>query len=352
MKYKADAYMIIDLQYGSTGKGLLAGYLAETMQPDVLAAAWMPNAGHTYINANGRKWIHRMLPNGIVSPKLTTVLLGAGSAIDIEVLYAEVKASVDLMAGKTIIIHPNAAVVLPKHVQHEQQNYARIGSTMKGSGAAIINRIERNPEDNPTAAIQLPKSYFDAMARLGVKLVVDKEAYDQAIINAERIQIEGAQGYSLSIYNGFYPYTTSRDITPHQVLADTNMPFGLYVEVYGTMRTFPIRVANRYNEAGEMIGTSGGCYPDQEEIEWESIGLQPELTTVTKLPRRIFTFSMEQAKEATWRCSPNYLFLNFCNYLSEEEADELMLEIEEETGVPVVYAGWGASKDDIIKRDY
>ena len=44
MKYKADAYMIIDLQYGSTGKGLLAGYLAETMQPDVLAAAWMPNA--------------------------------------------------------------------------------------------------------------------------------------------------------------------------------------------------------------------------------------------------------------------------------------------------------------------
>ncbi|WP_369676595.1 adenylosuccinate synthetase, partial [Enterococcus faecium] len=96
--------------------------------------------------------------------------------------------------------------------------------------------------------------------RLGVKLVVDKEAYDQAIINAERIQIEGAQGYSLSIYNGFYPYTTSRDITPHQVLADTNMPFGLYVEVYGTMRTFPISVANRYNEAGEMIGTSGGCY--------------------------------------------------------------------------------------------
>ena len=78
------AYMILDLQFGSTGKGLLAGYLAKTKQPDVVVTAWGPNAGHTYIDEDGREYIHRMLANGIVSPKLKTVLIGPGSVLVID----------------------------------------------------------------------------------------------------------------------------------------------------------------------------------------------------------------------------------------------------------------------------
>ena len=62
--------VIVDLQFGSTGKGLLAGYLAETTKPDTVITAWAANAGHTYINADGRKFVHTMLANGIVSPNL------------------------------------------------------------------------------------------------------------------------------------------------------------------------------------------------------------------------------------------------------------------------------------------
>ena len=50
----AKAYMILDLQFGSTGKGLLAGFLAKSRQPDVVITAWGPNAGHTYIDENRR----------------------------------------------------------------------------------------------------------------------------------------------------------------------------------------------------------------------------------------------------------------------------------------------------------
>ena len=94
------ATIICDMQFGSTGKGLIAGYLAERDQPDVVVTAWSANAGHTYINSEGRKWVHCMLANGIVSPKLKTVLIGGGSQMSIPVLLKEIEGSVDLLQGQ------------------------------------------------------------------------------------------------------------------------------------------------------------------------------------------------------------------------------------------------------------
>lgn len=321
------AYMILDLQFGSTGKGLLAGYLAKTMQPDVVVTAWGPNAGHTYIDENGREFIHRMLANGIVSPKLKTVLIGPGSVLDIDCLMKEIASCRDLLVGKEIIIHPHAAVVTKEHCEIEKRN-VKIGSTMKGTGAAVIGRIERDPENSPVAIDNIPMEWLDEIAQMGIAIEVHDEHYDDAIKMAEVVQIEGAQGYSLSIYHGFYPYCTSRDVTPAQVMADTAMPFSIIPEVYGTLRTFPIRVANRYNEQGEMVGTSGPGYLDQKELDWvEDLGMEPELTTVTKLPRRIFSFSVAQTKEACFRCGPTKLFLNFVNYLEKNQALALIDQI-------------------------
>ena len=321
------AYMILDLQFGSTGKGLLAGYLATTMQPDVVATAWGPNAGHTYIDDNGRTFIHCMLANGVVSPKLKVLLIGPGSVLDLDGLMKEIASCKDLLVGKEIVIHPAAAVVTQQHRDIEKRN-VKIGSTMKGTGAAVISRIERDPDNNPTAIEAIPMEWLDEVASMGIAIEVNDQSYDRAIKAAELIQIEGAQGYSLSIYNGFYPYTTSRDITPAQVMADTAMPFSLIPEVYGTLRTFPIRVANRFDEDGNMIGTSGPCYMDQKELDWVAdLGMEPELTTVTKLPRRIFSFSMEQTREACFRCGPTKLFLNFVNYLEKNKALALIDQI-------------------------
>lgn len=340
------AYMILDLQYGSTGKGLLAGYLAEQKQPDVVATAWMPNAGHTYIDGRGRKYVHCMLANGIVSPKLKTVLIGAGSVIDTVGLMKEITNARDNLIGKRIIIHPHAVVVTQAHRDEERKN-VKIGSTMKGSGAAIVDRIARNPDASPVAEECIEQSWLDAIAQMGIAIQVSATEYDDAIRDAELIQIEGAQGYSLSIYHGQYPYTTSRDVTPAQVMADTCMPWNLDVEVYGTMRTYPIRVANRYDENGKMIGTSGGCYNDQEEIEWSDIGIEAEKTTVTKLPRRIFTFSEQQTREAIFRCAPDYIFLNFVNYLTSKEQLDDMISIIAECGGNVTHIGTGATKNDV-----
>lgn len=345
---KTKAYMIIDMQYGSTGKGLLAGYLAEQKKPDVVATAWMPNAGHTYIDGNGRKFVHCMLANGIVSPRLTTVLIGAGSVIDLDGLKREITESRDLLKHKTIIIHPHAAIVTQAHRDEERKN-VKIGSTMKGSGAAIVDRIARDPDNQPIAEEQITQGWLDSIAYMGINIMINEDEYDNAIRNAELIQIEGAQGYSLSIYHGQYPYTTSRDVTPNQVMADTCMPWNLDVEVYGTLRTYPIRVANRYDEDGKMIGTSGGCYNDQHEIEWSEIGIEAEKTTVTKLPRRIFTFSQMQTREAIFRCAPDHIFLNFVNYLKDESDLDAMVDLISECGGTVTHLGYGATASDVYE---
>lgn len=349
------AYMIIDMQYGSTGKGLLAGYLAENMCPDVVATAWGPNAGHTYIDSKGREFVHRMLANGIVSPALETVLIGPGSVLDIDCLMREIVSCQDLLIGKSIVIHPCAVVVTEKHLDIEKRN-VKIGSTMKGTGAAVISRIERDPDANPTADNCITYEWLDEIAGMGIRIAVSAADYDHAIKEASLIQIEGAQGYSLSIYHGMYPYTTSRDVTPAQVMADTAMPFSIIPEVYGTLRTFPIRVANRFDEDGNMVGTSGPCYHDQKELAWQDIGLEPELTTVTKLPRRIFTFSEEQTREAIFRCNPTKVFLNFINYLTDEQTHHLIgkinsiLQENNTTSIAKVeWVGTGPTVDHVMK---
>lgn len=342
-----EAYMILDLQFGSTGKGLLAGYLAKERKPDVVVTAWGPNAGHTYIASSGRKFVHRMLANGVVSPNLEKVLIGPGSVIDPACLFKEILECKDLLRGKQIIIHPKAAIVLPEHLEAEKANVS-IGSTMKGTGAAVIQRIERDPENNNVAENAFPLGILDMIRGQGIDIDINASNYAVSMLEAKLIQVEGAQGFSLSIYHGIYPYCTSRDVTPAQVMADCAIPYNIKPEVYGTMRTFPIRVANRFDEKGNIIGTSGPGYEDQVELSWEEVGVEPELTTVTQLPRRIFNFSYEQAAGAILQCAPSKLFLNFANYMKYEPFIDFLCRLEAEFGIEVEWVGVGPAHSDVL----
>lgn len=354
------ATIVVDAQFGSTGKGLIAGYLAERDQPDVVMTAWSANAGHTYIDANGRKFVHCMLANGIVSPALTHVLVGPGSQMDWQLFLDEIQQCADLLKGKTILVHENAAIITDAHRAEEQGPMTKIGSTKKGCGAAMIAKIRRNPDDQNTAGAMRSDLLLFAdviMLHHDISLrIVGNDEYMEAVYTANRIQVEGAQGFSLGINNGFYPYVTSRECTPAQVCVDVNLPLAFVDKVVATMRTYPIRVANRYNDKGEQIGWSGPCYPDQKELDWKAdLGMEAELTTVTKLPRRIFTFSYDQTKAALSVIRPDEVFLNFCNYMEPDEVAEVVGAIERaahELNIPgpmplTQYYGYGATVNDI-----
>jgi len=340
--------MVLDFQYGSTGKGLIAGYLAKRKDYDTAICAFATNAGHTYIDES--REIHVMtqqLPTAITSPTVKNVLIGPGSAIHLATLREELERYAPYLKGKNVLIHPHAAVVEDYHADYEvKDGRTKMGSTAKGVGEAYIERIRRDT-NNPNI-IRNRVSTADPICGM----IVTPDQYRDALAAAESVIVEGAQGFSLSMYHGQYPYTTSRDVTPWQVAADCGLPYrwASYVRVIGTMRTFPIRVNNR-------DGSSGPHYDDQYELSWEDIGLSPELTTVTKLPRRIFSFSQKQLQEAMFHCGGYWdtrLFLNFANYFKDgDDLSGLINEIERPTKLNmnngnVNWLGFGPDDKDVV----
>ncbi len=351
MVHQAD--MVMDFQYGSTGKGLIAGYLAKRGDYDTSVCSFATNAGHTYIDRS--RDVHLMtqqLPTGgLVSSTVKNILIGPGALIHGQTLLDEIQQNIRMLTGKKILIHPHAAVVEDYHAAEERSGgMTKIGSTAKGVGAAAIERIKRDPHDPNVAA----KRFYNTPLSPYVCTPAD---YDAVLNSAENVLIEGAQGFSLSIYHGQYPYTTSRDVTPWQIAADCGLPYrwASYVKVIGTMRTFPIRVNNR-------DGSSGPCYPDQTELLWshfDELGVMPEFTTVTKLQRRIFTFSQQQAAEAAFHCGGYWdtrIFLNFANYcrtLGELEGIVDMIEAPSQMNMnppKVSWLGWGPDDADVEVR--
>lgn len=334
--------MIVDLQFGSTGKGLIAGVLAKQVRYDAVVTANMPNAGHTYIDEDGRKWVHKVLPNGIVG-RPNRIMIGPGAVFDLARLELELHESQDIIApSSTLVIHEAAAVLADRHRQAEKDSLNGIASTMQGSMAAMVEKMLRN-DVQPILARHY---YSDIMAmtdRLGIRTqIVDNYEWAVMILSSGRVLAEGAQGYSLGINAGMWPFCTSRDCTPNRFLSDMGIPAKVDLTVIGSARTYPIRVGNTPG------GYSGPGYDDQHELSWSDIGQEPELTTVTKRERRLFTFSENQIREAVTVAQPDFVFLNFCNYLATPDIDirhirSVLREHDSDLG----WTGWGPGHNDV-----
>lgn len=306
------SWMIIDGQWGSTGKGLIAGYLARRREPDGVVCNFGPNAGHTFVFTGGSKVMTRQLPTGIVAGSVKKVFIGPGSIIDPEVLEAEIREFAPLLDGVQIFIHERAAVVGAHHKEQERAVLSRISSTQKGTGAAMAAKTMRLDD-------AIARHHKITSNALWVSYVVNHDTYMRNLVSCRDLQIESAQGYELGLCSGsHYPYCTGRDITPAQVLADCGVPLPLFSgDVIATMRTLPIRVGDQFDGEGKKIGTSGPVYDDQHELTWEEIGVPHEKTTVTGKTRRVFTFSDYGTERMLRSVMPSAVFLNFVNYLDK-----------------------------------
>ncbi|WVR18104.1 2-aminooxy adenylosuccinate synthetase [Burkholderia phage Bm1] len=334
--------VIVDLQYGSTGKGLLAGYLSESGKYDTVVSANMPNAGHTTVLADGRSWVNKAMPNGVMVS--SRIMMGPGSVFNPAQLAKEVKhlESMGLLDGKSIIIHEAAGILKPEHAEAERNNLSRISSTMQGSAEALISKIRREQ-----GAIARDNSIviYDALDEVGADtadvMVVNQQEWLAHLSQSDRILVEGSQGYSLGISSGFYPYCTSRECTASRVLADCNIPAKWLDKVYGVARVHPIRVGNTAD------GYSGDIYDDQKELSWEELGLDPEYTTVTKRVRRVFSFSHKQFYEAVLANECDEVFLNFANYDTKAALGIIKRSEEYFDRKLITMVGLGARNDQI-----
>lgn len=357
---------IVDLQYGSTGKGLLAGYLSQRENYDTVVSANMPNAGHTFVDKDGTKYVNKVLPSGVLSENLATVCIGPGAVFDPYQLAREVKEMFErrLKLGlymPSVRVHEHAMMLGAYHVQKERESLSKISSTMQGSMEAMYEKMKRRTDGSYVVKDQkefLQSIRIDDGDFHGVSLgdfITEHDSWIACMLRAQNILVEGSQGYSLGINAGFWPYCTSRDCTVWRLISDCAVPVTGELKVIGSARVHPIRVGNTSD------GNSGGYYEDQQEISWEQLGVIPETTTVTNRVRRVFTFSEDQIAEAMTMNRVDEVFLNFCNYDPAEAfrvkdiidrigIANFMRRTGWDSGVHTVrYMGFGPRAEDVMQ---
>ena len=290
---------------------------------------------HIYVDSDGSSFKFQHLPTSVVCPS-TDIYIGAGACIDLKQLKREIDQwEIDETRLK---IHPNAVVITEDDVQYEREQLLRIASTMTGNGAALARKVMRHP--NVTTTSDVPE----------LKPFISDITYEicERLKRGERGVLETAQGFDLSLDHGMlwtnkdgsihkaFPYNTSRNVDVMTFAGMSGLPKRVIGKVLMNVRSFPIRVGDASNNEKDgysgisMKGSnSGPYYPDQEELTWDEvtdIALSNvpimEMTSLTKRIRRVFSFSMMQYRLATMVIDPDFICLNFANYLEASIKDK------------------------------
>jgi adenylosuccinate synthase len=321
--------ILIDGQFGSTGKGLVASYIGWYNHIDIAITNASMNAGHTFYIGD-TKYVTKHLPITGVLNKRSTIYLCAGAIIDPIYLLEELN-KFDISHDR-VCIHPRAAIIESIDREYEAEgSVKKIASTRSGVGSALIRKIDRSSKlAENCSIIQHMVKELDLAWLL-----------DQGIIAG----MEVPQGFSLSINSGYsYPHCTSREITVSSALSDAQLHPSYLGNVFVVIRTYPIRVGHIV-EDGKIVGNSGPFFPDSKETSWDKIGVEKEFTTNTNRVRRVATFSMIEYKKMLKMFRPNYLFLNFANYMNLKELQRLLRKLPE-----ITHVGFGPKIEDILER--
>jgi len=307
--------LTMGLQFGSEGKGLLSGHLALLAAVDVAVCDFGPNTGHTFVDVRDEKTIVTQLPMAVVNP-MTQLVISSGAIIHPPTLLKEIEEN---NCGHRVTIDPNAAIVTEECRQWEQKHLPRISSTKKGAGAALAWKVMRHPDAKIAGMIDELKPFLGEVTPLLWK----------ACLSNKMILGEQGQGFWLSRdHSNMWPYCTGRNVTSMAFMDGCGLPSTLLGNVYGALRTFPIRVGNDKDSDGTDIGYSGNAFEGSKELSWEDITVQSrsskpiqETTTVTGKIRRVFTFSMDQVIRAININGVTDIFVNFLNYLDDKDSN-------------------------------
>jgi adenylosuccinate synthase len=293
---------VLGAQWGDEGKGKIVDLLTPNFS---IVARYQGghNAGHT-VYANGRKFVLRLLPSGILHEAVTCVI-GNGLVVDPQALLAEIDelAAAGIAVGDRLVVSDKAHLILPYHRELDLLSEARrgerkIGTTSRGIGPAYEDKIARrgvrvgdlaNPEllaeavrHNVAARDRIIgdstmdwRQVLDDLARAWRRMspwVMDVSLFLARARDAGRaIMFEGAQGTLLDIDHGTYPYVTSSNATVGGVCTGLGIAPRAIDGVLGVAKAYTTRVGegplpteltgdvgNRLRESGQEFGAVTG----------------------------------------------------------------------------------------------
>ena len=122
---------VVGANWGDEGKGKITDMLAK--EADIIVRfQGGANAGHTIVNDYGKFALHT-LPSGVFYSH-TTSIIGNGVALNIPVLFAEIKSITDRdVPTPKILVSDRAQIVMPYHILFDQYEEERLGGKSFGS---------------------------------------------------------------------------------------------------------------------------------------------------------------------------------------------------------------------------
>jgi adenylosuccinate synthase len=234
---------VVGANWGDEGKGKITDMLAQ--EADIIVRfQGGANAGHTIVNNYGKFALHT-LPSGVFYNH-TTSIIGNGVALNIPVLFKEIKSIVDQnVPMPKILVSDRAQIVMPYHILFDQYEEERLGGKSFGStksGIApfysdkyakigfqvselfdeellkekvvrvaetknvLLEHLYHKPLINPDELLETLREYRDMIA----PYVCDVSSYlDQAIKDGKTILLEGQLGTLKDPDHGIYPMVTS-----------------------------------------------------------------------------------------------------------------------------------------------
>ncbi len=333
--------VIVGAQWGDEGKGKIVDLLTEHVHA-VIRFQGGHNAGHT-LYVNGRKVVLRLIPSGIMHPKVQC-LIGNGVVLSPEAFLKEVAelTSEGISVTDRLKVSPSCSLLLPYHVaidqaREEARGAAAIGTTGRGIGPAYEDKVARrglrlvdllHPQTLANHLSEIAEYHnFILTQYYHREPISDQKVLDSLLAMAPKIIplladvskllceywqrgdsliFEGAQGFSLDIDLGTYPFVTSSNTTAGGVATGTGFGPRYIDHVFGICKAYVTRVGagpfltELKNEVGRHIAERGQEYGSN-----------------TGRPRRCGWFDSVQLRQAVFANSLSGIVLTKLDILDE-----------------------------------
>ena len=312
---------IVGAQWGDEGKGKVTDFFAGESDY-VVRFHGGNNAGHTVI-VDGNTFKLHLIPSGVVYGSPISII-GNGVVVDPNALLNEIAYVKEKGIEPKLLVSDRAHVIMPYHIVLDgalsgHQGSLAAGSTRRGIAPVYADKMFRNGIrmvdllEPDVFREKLEKGYafakgliekslgqtlemtideiFSTYVNYGVKLktyICDTsvELY-KAHKAGKTILFEGAQGISLDVDHGVYPFTTSSNTAAGHISTGTGVSFRDIDRIIGVVKAYLSRV---------------GESPLPTEIHGdEANGLREkggEYGTTTGRPRRVGWLDLVQVRQA------------------------------------------------------
>ncbi len=316
---------IVGAQWGDEGKGKITDFFAGESDY-VVRFHGGNNAGHTVI-VDGNIFKLHLIPSGIVYGEPISVI-GNGVVVDPKALLDEIAYVIEKGITPKLMVSDRAHVIMPYHIAMDgalsgHQGNLAAGSTRRGiapvyadkmfrNGIRMVDLLEPNVfREKLEKGYTFSKGIIEKTLNQSLDISID-DIYDTYSIYGEKLKpyihdtsvelynahksgksilFEGAQGISLDVDHGIYPYTTSSNTAAGHISIGTGVSFRNIDRIIGVTKAYLSRV---------------GESPLPSELHGkDAISLRDkggEYGTTTGRPRRVGWLDLVQVRQAVRVC--------------------------------------------------